>query len=101
MRNIKFKSPDQTQAQFAATLRRNVDNYFKENAISPKGNWQIRTKALVMLSLYILPFVLILIFPMNAWLALALTVVMGIGGHRDERDARRRSRLLFPQPLGE
>lgn len=79
MRNIKFKSHDQTQAQFAATLRRNVDNYFKENSISPKGNWQIRTKAIVMLSMYIVPFVLMLIFPMSAWMALALVIVMGIG----------------------
>jgi linoleoyl-CoA desaturase len=36
-------------------------------------------QTLAMLSLYIVPFVLIMYVPMSAWLALPLTVVMGIG----------------------
>ncbi len=67
------------QAQFAAALRANVDNYFKEKAISPKGNWGMTLKSATMLAIYLLPFLLILFVPMSAWLVLPLVVIMGIG----------------------
>lgn len=79
MRNIKFKSSDESQSQFAAALRKNVDQYFQDTAISPKGDWTLRIKALAMLVMYIVPFVLILILPMSAWVALPLVIIMGIG----------------------
>ena len=79
MRNIKFRSSDATQAQFAATVRRKVDNYFKEKAISPKGNWEIKLKSATMFAIYLLPFVLLLAVPMSGWLALLPVVLMGIG----------------------
>jgi linoleoyl-CoA desaturase len=79
MRKVKFRSTDKGQALFATTVRKNVDNYFKEKAISPKGNWEIKLKSAAMLSMYLLPFALILIFPMSAWLVLPLAVMMGMG----------------------
>ena len=79
MRNIKFKSHDSRQAQFAAAVRKNVDNYFKEKAISPKGNWKMTLKSAAMLSLYFVPFVLVLFVPMSGWLALPLAFIMGMG----------------------
>ncbi len=79
MRNIKFKSHDEMQARFASALRTNVDNYFKEKAISPKGNWNMKLKSAAMLAIYLLPFVLLLFVPMSAWLALPLVIIMGVG----------------------
>ncbi len=79
MRNIKFKSPDDNQTQFATAVRKNVDQYFRETGISPKGDWTLRLKAFSMLAMYIAPFVLILTLPMSAWFAMLLFIIMGIG----------------------
>jgi linoleoyl-CoA desaturase len=77
MKNIRFLSAD--KRQFANAVKKNVNDYFKENHISDKGNWKMVVKLIVMLSLYLVPFVIVLVMPINDWLALALTVVMGIG----------------------
>jgi len=79
MRDIRFRCQDTAQAQFGTILRKNVDNYFKETGISPKGNWEIRLKSAMMFALYLLPFVALLVIPMPGWLALVLAVVMGVG----------------------
>ncbi|MBP9069888.1 MAG: fatty acid desaturase, partial [Bacteroidia bacterium] len=76
--NVKFISSDQ-QRQFAFNVRKNVNAYFTENKISPKGNATLIIKTIIMLSLYIIPFVAIVLIPMNAWIGLALSVIMGIG----------------------
>lgn len=90
MKNIRFLSAD--KRQFATAVKKNVNDYFKENHISDKGNWKMVVKLIVMLSLYLVPFVLVLSMPFNSWIALALTVVMGIGywigRHWNECNAR-------------
>lgn len=75
--NIKFISNDQ-QRQFAYNVRKNVNAYFTENKISPKGNATLVVKTIIMLSLYIVPFVILLLIPMSAWVGLSLSVIMGI-----------------------
>lgn len=77
MKTVKFVSRD--KQQFAAALRKNVNAYFKEKNISTKGGEKLILKAITMLSLYLLPFVAILVFPMSGWLLLVLAAVMGIG----------------------
>jgi linoleoyl-CoA desaturase len=77
MKTIKFINKD--RLQFAATLRKKVNAYFKEKKISTKGNGSMIVKAAIMLGLYLIPFAAILIFPMSAWLLILLSVVMGIG----------------------
>ncbi len=77
MKNIRFLNED--RKQFAAAVRKNVSNYFKEQEISDKGNWRMVLKLVAMLSLYLIPFILILAVPMNAWLAFTLAILMGIG----------------------
>ena len=79
MKSVKFKSQASTQAEFAIALRNNVSHYFKENNLSINGNWKMKVKSVALLSIYILPFVLLLTVPMNAWLALAMIVLIGIG----------------------
>jgi len=77
MKTVKFINKD--RVQFAATLRKKVNTYFKEKKISQKGNFGLIAKAAIMLCVYLVPFVMILIFPMSAWLLILLSVVMGIG----------------------
>lgn len=76
MRIIRF---ERDKSQFMATLKKNVNDYFKEKRISTKGNWRMAVKSVVMLSLYLVPFVLILTMPMAGWLIFPLSILMGIG----------------------
>jgi len=75
---IKFIANDK-QKQFAATVRKNVNEYFKENRVSTKGNASMVLKTAVMLSFYIVPFIILLTIPMPAWIGLLLVILMGIG----------------------
>jgi linoleoyl-CoA desaturase len=77
MHTIKFVAKD--KGQFTATLRKNVNNYFKEKGISSKGNLQMAFKLVTMLACYIVPFLLVLTLPMSSWLIFPLSIAMGIG----------------------
>ncbi len=79
MKKIKFISKDINQTHFATAVRKNVNDYFSEKKISTKGNFSLVVQSLVMLSIYIVPFVLILTVPMSAWIAIIMTGLMGIG----------------------
>jgi linoleoyl-CoA desaturase len=79
MKTIKFVCSDTNQKQFAAAIRKNVYAYFKERKISTKGNAAMVMQTIMMLSIYIAPFVLVLTLPMNIWLALLMTVLTGVG----------------------
>ncbi|TND10040.1 MAG: linoleoyl-CoA desaturase [Bacteroidetes bacterium] len=79
MKVVKFTSDDPAQKQFALAVRKNVNAYFREKGISVKGNMTMFVKAVMMLSLYIAPFVVILAVPMSAWAAVLLVILMGIG----------------------
>ena len=79
MKKIKFVSQDKHQQQFAAALRKNVNDYFIEKVISTKGDWTLAVQTIVMVILYIAPFVLFFMIPMAGWVAVLMTVVMGIG----------------------
>lgn len=76
MKTILF---EKNQSQFMASLRKNVNDYFKEKKISTKGNWKTALKSAVMLSIYLTPFVLMLTVPMYGWMIFPLAVIMGIG----------------------
>jgi linoleoyl-CoA desaturase len=78
MQTIKFVNT-KDKGQFTATLRKNVNEYFKNEGISTKGNWKMVVKSAVMLSLYLIPFILMLTIPMSAWLIIPLSILMGIG----------------------
>ena len=76
MQTIKF---ERDKSQFMSTLRKNVNDYFKEKGISTKGNWKTALKSAVMLSIYLTPFILMLTVPMYGWMIFPLAVIMGIG----------------------
>ncbi len=69
----------ETESQFISTLRKNVNDYFKQNGISTKGNFTLASQTFSMFAIYLVPFVLMLTIPMAWWVGLILTVVMGIG----------------------
>lgn len=76
---IRFTSTEKREKEFVATLKKNVNEYFKKNGISTKANLQMVVKSIILLSSYILPFIFLLTIPMNAWIALFCCIVMGIG----------------------
>src|SRR5690349_17674898 len=77
MKTIKFINKD--KGQFTATLRKNVNDYFKNKGISQKGNWKMLLKEITMLSLYFFPFILLFFIPMNGLFIFPLSIIMGIG----------------------
>lgn len=79
MNTIKFIPKNQNQVEFARELNRRIKAYFKENSISRYGDYRMILKAILMLGIYIAPFIVILTVDMPAWLALILMVIMGIG----------------------
>lgn len=76
MKTIKFVNTD--RKQFAVTLRKNVNDHFRLKGISTKGNWKMGLKAIVMLTLYIAPFILLLTAPMSGWLIFPIAALMGV-----------------------
>ncbi len=74
---IKFSRAD--SAKFFRTLNKRVNSYFKENNIKRTGNWKLYGKAIIMFSIYLIPYFLFLTLDMPGWVQLLLTVVMGIG----------------------
>lgn len=79
MKTVRFVSDDIKQKQFGVAVRKNVNVYFKEKQISSKGNASMVFKAIVMLLVYIVPFVVILTMHLNTIVALFLVILMGIG----------------------
>ena len=73
MKRIKFISNNNHQKEFSTTVRKKVNDYFKENDISPKGNIALFIQTSAMLTIYLLPFILILLIPMNGWIAMLLS----------------------------
>jgi len=79
MKKVKFISSSLQEQDFATAVRKNVNDYFKEKGISTKGNYLMTLQTIAMLSIYIAPLVLILTVSMSAWVALIMTILIGIG----------------------
>ena len=77
MKTINFSRVD--KAKFFRTLNKRVNTYFKENNLKRTGNWKLYTKAIIMFSLFLVPFILILTVSMPQWVMILLMVVTGIG----------------------
>ncbi len=79
MKSLKFAPGDQLQPQFAVAVRKNVYDYFTTNGISPKGNVALYLQSLVMFSALIIPFIILLVYPVSLGMGLMLVILMGIG----------------------
>lgn len=64
---------------FYKTLQARVRDYFKENNKSRFANANMVVKTIFMISLYIVPFILMMTFFTNPWLILLMWVLMGFG----------------------
>ena len=79
MQHQKIKFVNKEKSTFFPTLRQRVDLYFTENELCKTGGKKLIYKALFMLSLYVVPYVLILSGIFNDLTMLGLSIVMGIG----------------------
>ena len=77
MNTVRFVSND--KKQFATTLKKNVNDFFKEKNLSTKGNLNMTIKSIVMLTLYFVPFILVLTLSLPVWLFFLFSIIMGIG----------------------
>ncbi|NIJ54793.1 fatty acid desaturase family protein [Dyadobacter arcticus] len=72
---IKFAALD--KSLFFPTLKKRVDQYFIENKKSRFANKTMVFKTIILISAYILPFVVMLVFTPPLWISLFLWLVMG------------------------
>ncbi|MEM7551419.1 MAG: acyl-CoA desaturase [Bacteroidota bacterium] len=82
MSSTEFKFPRFSHGTgrdgFLKDLRNNVNNYFKENGITPHANLQMKIKTIVIFSLYFAPYILIITGVVTSWPAILLCVLMGL-----------------------
>jgi len=74
---IKFKKNH--NEEFYKVLKKRVNNYFKTSKIDKHGNVQMFIKSLVMISLYVFPYLLMLLFFQNPFMILLMWIIMGVG----------------------
>lgn len=76
--NPKF-SPN-LDSEFDRTLKKRVRDYFKDNNISKHANAAMVFKTFAMLSIYLVPFILMLTGVItNGWLIMLCWIIMGVG----------------------
>lgn len=76
---VKF--PRKDPHNFFSTIRKRVNHYFESNEIRKTGNWRMYSKTIIMFSLYVVPYVLMLIFAntFSSWLFIIAYSIMGLG----------------------
>ncbi|MCB0664944.1 MAG: fatty acid desaturase, partial [Saprospiraceae bacterium] len=74
---VKFIHPNADSQRFFSTLRKNVDQYFQENNLSKHWNKTLIIKTVVLLSAYILPYILLITLRPGWPLELMLWFIMG------------------------
>jgi linoleoyl-CoA desaturase len=76
-KNIRFSLPD--RAKFFQTLRDRVNAYFRDKNISRNGDWRMYLKTFVMLSLYLVPFSVVMMDILPVWAVLPCYFISGVG----------------------
>ena len=77
IQKIKFVNKDKTK--FYNVLKERVDGYFAENHISPHANFQMVLKTIFMLSLYFVPYALIMSQGYSIGGLWICSAIMGLG----------------------
>lgn len=75
----QIRYSDAGHEDFYKVLRKRVNTYFKENNISRHANANMVIKTIFMISLYVVPFVLMLTVFESTGMALLMWVLMGFG----------------------
>lgn len=73
---VKFVSRDKNE--FFATLRKRVDEHFKEQGVSQHANGAMVLKTVVLILGYLLPFAAFLLLDLGLWPSLLLWFIMGL-----------------------
>ncbi|MEQ9405410.1 MAG: acyl-CoA desaturase [Cyclobacteriaceae bacterium] len=77
---IKYKFENKLDKEFASTLRSRMNSYFSENEIQRSANTQMVIKTIVILSMYLIPYFLLILGGFtNLYILAALWIFMGIG----------------------
>lgn len=79
MKTIQFIAKNKKEIEFSETLKRRVNEYFRSNNISQKGNFWMFLKAFILHATYIVSFLIALVFPIEPWLGILIAILMGIG----------------------
>lgn len=66
------------QNEFFSILKKRVNTYFEERKISKHANAAMVLKSVILLSAYIIPFILILVAPFTWWIKMSLFLLMGV-----------------------
>lgn len=77
IKNIKFST--KKELDFYKVLRSRVNEYFKENNVSRYANANMVLKTIFMISLYLVPFILMLTVFENPWFIFLMWILMGFG----------------------
>jgi linoleoyl-CoA desaturase len=73
----KFSNKDSNK--FFRTLNKRVNYYFKESKIRKTGNWKLYLKAVIIFSMFLVPYFVIMIFDPNQWISLMFIILSSIG----------------------
>jgi len=73
----KFSNKDSNK--FFRTLNKRVNHYFKESKIRKTGNWKLYLKAVIIFSMFLVPYFVIMIFDPNQWISLTFVIFSSIG----------------------
>jgi linoleoyl-CoA desaturase len=77
MKPVRFHNP--SNIQFANAVRRNVNEYFRQKNLNPKGGWWMAFKIPFILGIYLAPIALVILLPLPWWAALLMWAVSGFG----------------------
>lgn len=75
----KVKFDNSVKSQFYTTLKKRVDQHFQETQTSPYANSTMIAKSVLLLSLYLVPFVILLVTQPPFGISLLLWALMGLG----------------------
>jgi len=77
---VRYKFSKIEDREFAEVLRLRIKNYFIERQISTKGNREMAFKSIIILSIYIIPYLIMLLVGVSNILFLCfIWIMMGLG----------------------
>ena len=77
---IRYKFENKLDREFASVLRARVNEYFSQNDIQKNANVQMVTKTILILSVYLVPYLFLLFGGFsNLLLLMGLWMIMGVG----------------------
>lgn len=72
-----FKNKDKNK--FSKTLIKRVNQYFKQNKISKKGNFRMHLKTIILFASFVVPYLILILIEVPTWTAFLLLTFIGLG----------------------